>query len=109
MWLLLVMGDFNCDFLRPNSQAGKLMSLVSECSLVQMVDGPTRVTQGSESQIDLLFSSDTDLLRLVGCVDPGLSDHSLIFGELDVKRERYKQTVRLIKCFRRCHVTGTIY
>ena len=55
---MLVMGDFNCDFLRPNSQAGKLMSLMSECSLVQMVDGPTRVTQGSESQIDLLFSSD---------------------------------------------------
>ena len=99
---VVMMGDFNCDCLRPSSQAGKLLSLMSEYSFVQMVDGPTRVTQGSASQIDLLFCMDTDLLRSVGCVDPGLSDHCLIFGELDAKNEQHKQTVRMIKCFRKC-------
>ena len=99
---VLMMGDFNCDFLRPGSQVGKLMSLMSEHRLVQMIDGPTRVYQGSESKIDLLFSIDADLLRSVGCVDPGLSDHSLIFGELTVKRENQKQAVRMIRCFRSC-------
>ena len=97
--------DDGGDFLRPtcSPQASTLRPLMSECSLVQMIVGPTRVTQSSELQIDLLFSTDAELLRSVGCEDPGLSDHSLIFGELDVNRETRKQTVRMIRCFRSCN------
>ena len=68
---------------------------MSEYSLVQMIAGPTRVTQSSKSQIDLLFSSDADLLQSVGCEDPGLSDHSLIIAP----NHKLNHTHRLLPIF----------
>lgn len=42
---VMMLGGFNCDFLSPNSRANKLALVMEEYGLVQMVDGPTRVTQ----------------------------------------------------------------
>ena len=36
--------------------------------------------QESLRQIDLMFTMDADLLRSVGCEDPGLSDHISFLG-----------------------------
>ena len=47
---MMMLGDFTYDCLRHSSQAVKLMSLMSEYNFVQMVEGTTRVTQGSDSQ-----------------------------------------------------------
>lgn len=79
---VIMMGDFNCNMLCPDSKAVRLAMVMSEYGLVQMINGPTRVTESSETQIDLLFTTDQDLLDRVGCEEPALSDHSLIFGVL---------------------------
>ena len=55
---VMMLGGFNCDFLSPNSRAYKLALVMEEYGLVQMVDGPTRVTQISDSQIDLINTTD---------------------------------------------------
>ena len=77
---VIMMEDFNCNMLCPDSKAVRLAMVMSEYGLVQMIKGPTRVTESSETQIDLLFATNTDLVDQVGCEEPGLSDPSLIFG-----------------------------
>lgn len=52
--------------------------------------------------MDLLYSSNTDLLRQVGCDELGLSGHSLIYGVLLDRVENYRPTFRAIRCFRNC-------
>ena len=67
-----------------------------------MIEGPTRVTQSSGTQIDLLYSSNTDLLRQVGCDELGLSDNSLIYSVLLDQGENHRPTFCIIQCFRNC-------
>jgi len=67
-----------------------------------MINGPTRVTESSETQIDLLFTTDQDLLDRVGCEEPALSDHSLIFGVLANEVVKKRHTLRMVRCFRGC-------
>lgn len=50
---VVMLGDLNCDFMSPNPRANKLVSVMEEYGLTQMIDGPTRITQNSDSQIDL--------------------------------------------------------
>lgn len=71
---VIMMGDFNCDMLQPNSYACKLAMVMFEYGLSQMVNGPTRVTEEASTKIDLLFTMDVELVQKVGCEEPGLSD-----------------------------------
>ena len=73
-----MMGDFICDMLQPNSHACKLAMVMSEYGLSQMVNGPTRITEETSTQIDLLFTTDVKLVQKVRCEEHGLSDHSVI-------------------------------
>ena len=101
---MVMMGDFNCDMMCPNSSACRLAMVMSEYGLTQMVNGPTRVTEDSSTQIDLLFTTNMDLFQRVGCEEPGLSDHSLIFGLLTSKVERKRHTFRTVRCLGKCDV-----
>ena len=101
---VVMLGDFNCDMMNPDSRAAKLAMVMSEYGLQRMVNSPTRVTERSETQIDLLFTTDADLIKEVGCDELGLSDHNLIFGVLDVKIEKLRQNWRMIRCYRSCDV-----
>ena len=65
---------------------------MAEYGLTQMVNVPTRVTENSSTQIDLLFTTHPDELQHVGCDDPGLSDRSLIYGLLKSKVRAKKHT-----------------
>ena len=66
-------GDYNCNMLCPDSKAVRLAMVTSEYGLVQMIKGPTRVTESSETQIDMLFVTNTDLVDQVECEETGLS------------------------------------
>ena len=100
----IMMGDFNCDMLRSNSSTVRLTMMMSEYGLTQMVNCPTRVTANSSTQIDLLFTTDVELLERVGCEEPGLSDHDLIYGQLTSKVDRKTHTLRTVKCIGKCNV-----
>ena len=99
---MFMIGDFNCDMLNPGANAIRLERMMSEYGLLQMISCPTRVTERSATQIDLMFTSDSGLVREAGCKELGLSDHCLIYGVLDVRVERQRQTLRMIRCLRRC-------
>ena len=79
---VVVLGDFNCDMLRPNSSGRRLQMMMAEYGLTQLIDGPTRVTENSSTMLDLLFSTDAGIFEYVGCEELSLSDHDLVFGRL---------------------------
>ena len=54
--MVVLMGDFNCNMLRPGSHTEKLAMVMSEYGMKQMICDPTRVTQTSDTMIDLLFT-----------------------------------------------------
>ena len=99
---VIMMGDFNCNMFCPDLKAVRLAMVMSEYGLVQMIKGPTRVTESFETQIDLLFTTNADLVDQVGYEEPGLSDHSLIFGVLVDIVVRKRHTLRMIRCFHGC-------
>ena len=101
---VVVLGDFKCDMLRPNSHACKLGMVISDHGLEQLGNGPTRVTENSSTQIDLLFSTSCEVFQHVGSEDPGLSDHSLIYGMLTCRVQGNKQELRKVRCLRKCDI-----
>ena len=103
---VVIMGDFNCDMLLNDSKCVKLEDMTSDYGLVQMVREPTRVTQTSRTQIDLMFTTDDigAVLDRVGCLELGLSDHSLIYGVVTGCGKRGVNTMTLVHCFSKCNL-----
>ena len=100
--LVVFMGDLNCNLLKPDSQVTKLESITSEYGLTQMIRGLTRVTQMSESLIDLMYTTNPEVFLQSGCREAGISDHNIIFGEMDVEIARSEQFFREVRCFEKC-------
>ena len=68
---VLLIGDFNVDFLVPHSCLySKLLSVVSSFNLTQIVSEPTRVTESSSTLIDLIFVSPTVIVKQCSTLPP---------------------------------------
>ena len=96
----VLLGDLNCNLLKADHWAVRLGMVVSEYGFTQMVSGPTRVTQSSKTQIDLLFVTNPDVVKSCGCRELGLSDHNMIYGVLTESIVRQNQCLRQVRCFR---------
>ena len=59
---VVLLGDLNCNLLKPDCRAVRLGMVVSEYS-TQTVSDPTRVTQSNETQIDLLFATNPEVTK----------------------------------------------
>ena len=101
---VIVIGDFNCNMLNPDSCTRTLTMVMSQYGLDQLIGCPTRVTQSSETQIDLLFSTNPDTLVHTGCKGVGLSDHDMIYGIVKGNADKQKQCVREVRALDRCDV-----
>ena len=100
---MIIMGDLNCNVLAENRNGiTKELLLISEdYRLSQLISEMTRVTEHSQSLIDLLFSSNPEKFRSVGVTPCAGSDHLMIYGE---RAERLPTLSReiLVRIFRRC-------
>ena len=73
----VIVGDFNakcskCYFLDKNNAAGEaLQTYTATASYSQLINKPTHCVNGSSSCIDLIFTSNTNLVTDIG-VDPTL-------------------------------------
>ena len=80
----ILIGDFNCDWTGIKSgtmkpQTNKLHEITEAFQFEQMIEQPTRITEHSETIIDLVFTNKPELVTNVGVIHVGISDHSLIF------------------------------
>ena len=86
---IVITGDFNLNIRNPAS-AAKIQSICEQFSLIQIITSSTNFTESSESIIDLIFTSNNDLIQSSGVADPFLQQniryHCPIYGVFSVQK-----------------------
>ena len=86
-----VLGDLNCNLLNPQHHGSlAVMNFCSIFNLTQVIKQPTRITETSETLIDVILASNTSLIREAKVVPAPFSDHDLVFISLGLKKKRSK-------------------
>ena len=94
---VITMGDLNVDKLKVNGREAKLLRDIEEVfELTCLVTEPTRITDTSQTLLDVLLTNQPDLFKNAGVSDIGLSDHCMVYGFL--KETVKKHTADIITC-----------
>ncbi|CAG2201688.1 unnamed protein product [Mytilus edulis] len=72
---IILVGDFNIDFLKPNKQPQKWLSLLETYNLNQIIQEATRVTPDSSTLIDHVYVTNKDLILESHVAKFSISDH----------------------------------
>ena len=80
----IVTGDFNCDASGDDSRSTCTSNPVISCfnlfQMLQLIHDPTRVSEFTNSTINLIFTSYPELISESGVLPVLISDHYLIYG-----------------------------
>ena len=81
---MVIVGDVNIDWADTNDfYTNKLKGLIEEYDMLQLVDRPRRITNISESTIDLVLTNEECNVHVLD--EPNVTDHSLILIEYLVR------------------------
>lgn len=76
---IICLGDFNINFWNSDNVAtATLKSILEAAGLVQIISSPTRIAAGSETLIDLMIVSNSEMVVNSGTKNVHISDHELI-------------------------------
>ncbi|CAB4005080.1 Hypothetical predicted protein [Paramuricea clavata] len=64
---IIIAGDLNCDLLKTAQEAKVLNDFCHCLNLTQLIDKSTRVTSRSSTLIDVMMTSNKDLIAEIGC------------------------------------------
>ena len=81
----------NCNILKADGPTKQLLDILADNELYQLVTAATRVSQDSETIIDLLITNEPVKFVEVGCRDCCISDHKLVYGTRNVRNETPKR------------------
>ena len=77
---IMVFGDSNVKLLNINDRNTRCYNdFLKRCKLIKLISTPTRITSQSRTLIDHIVDNTPELFSTFGTMDPGLSDHCLIF------------------------------
>ena len=76
---IFILGDLNCDYLN-SSKFSKLDSVLRSFNFTQFITKPTRVTNTSETLIDIISTTNIENISEHGCIHTSLSDHFLVYA-----------------------------
>ena len=92
---LIISGDLNCDLsisdLQPQSR--RLMDIFQLFQLKQLIVEPTRITDDTETLLDIIATNRPDKVKDSGVIHLGISDHSLVYLYLKVSVPRDKPKI----------------
>ena len=97
---ILLLGDLNFDYKVDESLSSNPVHYIENLYLMQlMITGKTRVTQSSETLIDVLLTTMPELHTHDEVFEFSLSDHFMIYSCIDVpKMKRQHKSVRYRCC-----------
>ena len=84
---LILMGDFNINWGK-KTERKKLKDITNKFNLSQLIQGPTRITNTSQTQIDLIFSNRPERVTTSHNMLTGLSDHNITLLVRKLTRKR---------------------
>mgnify|MGYP002259906745 FL=1 len=106
--ILLLTGDFNdrCqswDSIHNDSELGqRLFDIVTQNNLCQLISGPTRFSEYSESLLDLMITDSPGYVLNSGLLPPiSTSDHAVIFCSFSLLNHRDRSFKRTIWDYKR--------
>uniref|UniRef100_A0A672J846 Reverse transcriptase domain-containing protein n=1 Tax=Salarias fasciatus TaxID=181472 RepID=A0A672J846_SALFA len=85
---VIVLGDFNINWTDKNNRK-KLKEITSRYNFEQLINGPTRVTKTTKTQIDLIFSNKPDRIIKSFIFVTGMSDHNLVLIARKLNKNRF--------------------
>ncbi len=88
---IILTGDFNVNMLVDGCDNKYLTeNLLNPCSLYQVINQPTRITQTSTALLDLILVNNERNVKLSGAVDvPGIGDHHLTYIAYATKKPKF--------------------
>jgi hypothetical protein len=72
---MIIMGDINIDFLKPNSIPKQWVDIMESYNLTQLIKAPTRVTNSSKTCIDHIYVTNPEHVRATKVATISISDH----------------------------------
>lgn len=85
---VIVLGDFNVNWIDKNSRK-RLKEIIGLYNFEQLIQGPTRITKTSKTQIDLVFSNKSDRIIKSFNFITGMSDHNLVLIARKLNKNRF--------------------
>ena len=82
---ILVLGDLNCNTLKDCPENRALSYVSTELNLTQIIKTPTRITDNSQSLIDVILVSSPTHVHESGVLNIRISDHHPIYAFLTLK------------------------
>ena len=78
---IYILGDMNCDtFSVPlGVHTRRFCDILNNYQLFQLINEPTRITENSETCIDLVITNKKDNVKVFGVYPLSISDHSFIY------------------------------
>ena len=80
---IIILGDFNVNYLASKKDLciakQKLQNFANLHNFEQLIKSPTRVSESSNTTIDLLFSNNNHRTVESGVIPCAISDHSIIY------------------------------
>ena len=99
---LVITGDLNLDRLRPLSREGKILcDLEDTHGLTQcVITKPTRITNNSQTLIDVILTNKPELFKDCGVCEVGISDHALVYGLMKERNGFYESKVLTVRSYK---------
>ena len=94
---IFILGDVNCDMLHEGPNKKALFELATELNLKQIIEEPTRITDATQSLIDVILA-----LQESGVLNCTISDHLPVYIILKLKAPKIPLsyiTTRSYKCY----------
>ena len=89
---IIILGDLNCDLLNDTTPSRIISDFCDTLNLVQLVNEPTRITEFTQTLIDLVMTTNTNLIDSCSVLTSSISDHSLIEVVMKLRKPRIKPT-----------------
>ena len=99
---IVLLGDFNNDFLfrgktkEQIANGKRLKQIFSAYGLKNIVKKVTRISETTQTLIDLIAVSDTSKITSHGVAHLGISDHSFIYANLRMRKNKSKLETKTI-------------
>ena len=100
----VLLGDFNVNMLDKESLDYKKLNdaLIEPFDFKQIINKPTRITDKSQTLIDLILVKDLNKVKTSGqCDAPGVSDHFFIYMAYNVKKPKFQPVTVTRRDFRK--------
>ena len=78
----------NSDILHPLADKKEGRCLLNICDMYDLdsiINVPTRISKARESCLDVILTNDSALIKPSGVLEPGLSEHRLVYAVLNSK------------------------